>query len=123
MEITGKVIKILSTQKFVSKKNGKEYVKGSFVVETNGQYPKHVVFSVMGEDKMAKMALVVGGSYNISFDVDAREYQGRWYNDISAWRAVRVDGQNGGVVTSPPAGASPQGVIPAEKVSVDKLPF
>lgn len=94
MEITGKVIKILDPQRFVSKKDGSEIVKNFFVIETQGQYPKKIAFSVMGEDKFKTMGLTVGGVYSVSFDVESREWQGKWFSDVSAWRAVRTDGQS-----------------------------
>lgn len=92
MEIQGKVVKILDAQKFVSQKNGNEYVKNTFVLQTNGQYPKKIAFSVMGEDKFKQMNIVVGGNYNVSFDVESREWQGKWFTECQAWRTQRVDG-------------------------------
>ena len=96
MEITGKVIKVLDMQEFTSKKPEKQgvvYKRFSFVLETGGQYPKKTVFTVMGEDRWNQMSIVVGGEYQVFFDIDAREWQGRWFNDLSAWRAVRVGAQ------------------------------
>ena len=92
MDLQVKVIKVLETQKFTSQKNGNEYVKNFFVGETIGQYPKHVAFSVMGEEKFKQMGIVVGGTYNVSFDIDSREWKGRWFTDCNAWKAIRVDG-------------------------------
>ena len=103
MEITGKVIKILEPQRFTSKKDGSEIVKNFFVIETQGQYPKKIAFSVMGAEKFAQMGLVVDGVYNVSFDVESREWQGKWFSDVSAWRAVRTDGQT----QTPQAPAAP----------------
>ena len=48
---------------------------------------------MLGEDKFKQMGLVVGGVYNVSFDVESREWQGKWFSDVSAWRAIRTDGQ------------------------------
>lgn len=94
MELSGKVIKLLETQQIVSKKNGKTYLKHSFVLETQEQYPKKVVMTVMGEgmEKWNRMGIVEGGSYNVSFDIDAHEYNGKWYNEVSAWKAVNLSG-------------------------------
>ena len=91
MEIQVKVVKILDAQRFVSKKDGSEIVKNTFVGETQGQYPKNIAFSVMGADKFAGMAITVGGTYNVSFDVESREWQGKWFTEASAWRAQRMD--------------------------------
>lgn len=93
LEITGKVIKILEKQKFVSSKNGNEYVKNTFVLETSGQYPKKVAFSVLGDDKFTQMDIRVGSSYNVSFDVESREWQGRWFTDCAAWKVLSLDGE------------------------------
>lgn len=91
MEISGKIIKVLDTQRFVSQRNGNEYVKNTFVIETQGNYPKRVAFSVMGEDKFTQMGVVVGGMYNVSFDVESREWQGKWFTECQAWRVQRID--------------------------------
>ena len=104
MELGGKVIKILDAQRFVSQRNGVEYVRHTFIVETGGEYPKRVAFSVMGDDKFSKMGIVVGSSYNVSFDISSREYQGRWFTQCDAWRVVCLDG----AASAAPAVASTQ---------------
>lgn len=98
MDITVKVIKVLDALRFASKKgDGTEVVKNRFVGETVlGQYPKKIAFSVIGEERYAQMGIVVGGQYNVSFDVESREWQGKWFTDCNAWKAVRVDDSNGG---------------------------
>lgn len=116
MEITGKVIKILEPQRFTSKKDGSEIVKNFFVIETQGQYPKKIAFSVMGAEKFAQMGLVVDGVYNVSFDVESREWQGKWFSDVSAWRAVRTDGQTQ-TAQAPAAPAPTPTQAPANGVS------
>lgn len=93
MEISGKVVAILEPQSFVSQKNGNTYVTNVFIIETQGQYPKKVAFKVMGEDKFKQMGIVVGGNYNVSFDVESREWKDRWFTECSAWKVVCLDGQ------------------------------
>lgn len=107
MEISVKIIKILDAQSFNSK-NGETTIKNTFVGETQGQYPKNIAFSVLGDDKFKQMAIAVGGQYNISFDVESREWQGKWFTECKAWKAVRVDGvqQSAAQPASQPA-ASP----------------
>lgn len=92
MDLQVRVVKILDAQRFVSQKNGETYVKNIFIGETLGQYPKKVAFSVMGEERFKAMNIVVGGSYTVSFDVESREWNGKWFTDISAWRAQNLDG-------------------------------
>ena len=95
MEIQITILKILETQKFVSKKDGSEIVKNVFIGTTQGQYPKKIAFTVMGEDKFNGMGIVVDGTYTVSFDVESREWQGKWFTEASAWKAVRIDGAQG----------------------------
>ena len=93
MEITGKVTKILETQKFISSKTGKEIIRNMFVIEIeNGQYPYIIAFTVMGAERFAQMGIVVGNVYNISFDLRSREYQGKYYTDVEAWKAINITG-------------------------------
>ena len=91
MEIQGKVIASLEPQRFVSSKNGNEYVTIVFVIETQGQYPKKVAMKVIGEDKFKQMGIAIGGTYNVSFDVESREWKGKWFTECQAWRTQRVD--------------------------------
>ena len=92
MEIQGKVIAILEPQRFVSQKNGNEYVTTVFVIETPGQYSKKVAMKVMGEDKFKQMGIAMGCTYNVSFDVESREWKGKWFTECQAWRTQLVDG-------------------------------
>ena len=92
MEIQGKVIASLEPQRFVSSKNGNEYVSIVFVIETLGQYPKKVAMKVIGDDKFKQMGFAIGGIYNVSFDVESREWKGKWFTECQAWRTQRVDG-------------------------------
>lgn len=135
MELTGKVIAILEPQSFVSQKNGNTYVTNVFIIETQGQYPKKVAFKVMGEDKFKQMGIVVGGNYNVSFDVESREWKDRWFTECSAWKAICIDGQNANTqqaqaqTASPAPAAAPAPSAPSgdgtggEGEQKDDLPF
>jgi len=65
-------------------KNG-QWKKQDIIVETEGQYPKKVCVSIWG-DKINENNLKTGNMLNISFDVESREYNGRWYTDVKAWK-------------------------------------
>ncbi|MFT4093916.1 MAG: DUF3127 domain-containing protein [Niabella sp.] len=92
MELTAKLIQLLPLQKGTGK-NG-EWRKQEIIVETSGQYPKKVCISIWG-DKINEKVLQVGNTLNISFDVESREYNGRWYTDVKAWK-VDAAGNTGG---------------------------
>ena len=95
MEIQVKIVNVLPVQTFTSSKTGNSYSKYTFVGETAGQYPKKIAFTVMGEDKFSGMGIVVDGTYTVSFDVESREWNGKWFTEASAWKAVRIDGAQG----------------------------
>jgi hypothetical protein len=83
MQLTAKLIQVLPLQTGAGK-NG-QWKKQDIIVETEGQYPKKVCVSIWG-DKINESQLKVGNLLNISFDVESREYNGRWYTDVKAWR-------------------------------------
>lgn len=89
MEITGKIIQVLETRGGVSARTGNEWKVASYVLETMEQYPKRMLFEVFGADKISSFNIQVGETMIVSFDVDAHEYNGRWYNQIRAWRVSR----------------------------------
>ncbi len=88
MEITGKIIAVLPERGGVSARTGSEWKVQEYVLETQEQYPRKMCFDVFGADKIAQFAIQIGQQVTVSFDIDAREYQGRWYNSIRAWRVV-----------------------------------
>ncbi|MBL0131299.1 MAG: DUF3127 domain-containing protein [Chitinophagaceae bacterium] len=83
MQLTAKLIQILPLQTGTGK-NG-VWKKQDIIVETEGQYPKKVCISIWG-DKINESQLQIGAQLNISFDVESREYNGRWYTDVKAWK-------------------------------------
>lgn len=110
LEITGKVIKILDVQSFTSKKPEKQgviYKRYSFVLEVGGNYPKRTVFTVLGEDKWKQFGIVEGGDYQVSFDIDAREWNGKWFNDVQAWKVVNLNGGQSAQTQQPAPAAAP----------------
>lgn len=104
MEITGKIIAVLPEQGGVSK-TGNEWKKQEYVLETQEQYPKKVCFQLFGADRIAQAAIQPGETLTVSFDIDSREYQGRWFTNINAWKVERV--------VIPENGLTPEGVTPA----------
>ncbi|MDR1918755.1 MAG: DUF3127 domain-containing protein [Tannerellaceae bacterium] len=88
MEISGKIIAVLPEQGGMSK-TGNEWKKQEYVLETHEQYPKKVCFQIFGADRIAQAAIQMGEEVTVSFDIESREYNGRWYSNISAWKVVR----------------------------------
>jgi hypothetical protein len=133
MELAGKIIAVLEARGGVSKATGNSWKTQDYVIETHEQYPRRMCFNVFGEDKISQMNIQVGDELNVFFDINAREYMGRWYNDIRAWKVERVT--PGATDQAPfqaqqPAPAAPaQQTTPTQPVdfssgdSSDDLPF
>lgn len=88
MEITGKIIVALPETSGTSKA-GNPWRKREYVLETQETYPKKVYFSFFG-DRADQYPLAVGDQINLSFDIDSREYNGRWYVEIRPWKAEKL---------------------------------
>ena len=83
MQLTGKIVQVLPTQSGQGK-NG-PWKKQEVIIETEGQYPKKVCIAIWG-DKADERILKPGNNLKVDFDVESREYNGRWYTDIKAWK-------------------------------------
>ena len=133
MELQGRVIAETEERSGTSAR-GEWKVKG-YVIETHEQYPKKMLFEVFGVDRLARFNVQVGQEVLVSFDIDAHEYNGRWYNSIRAFDVRQVDPAQygvGGVAPQPqaaPQAAPADAPFPAapapaaEGESTDDLPF
>jgi len=100
MEATGKIIVILPANSGVSQRTGNAWYTQTFVLETIEQYPKKIPFEVFGEDRIKQFNIQKGETLTISFDIDGREYNGRWYPSIKCFNVVHQGQQQ---VAAPPA--------------------
>ena len=91
MEIQGKVIAVLPERSGTSQRG--EWRSQTYVIETQEQYPKKMAFDVFGGDRIANFGIHLGDVINVSFDIDAHEYQGRYFNQIRAWNVTKVSQQ------------------------------
>ena len=85
--MTGVVIAVLPERSGTSQRG--EWKSQSFVIETQEQYPKHLCFEVFGADRIAQFNIKGGEKITVQFDIDARQYQDRWFNSIKAWNVIR----------------------------------
>lgn len=102
MEITGKIIEAFPEFKGTSKA-GNEWKKREYVLETQETYPKKVFFDFFG-DRADKFILSVGQTVKLSFDIESREYNGRWYTSIRGWNAEVLDNASAAPAGNPFAG-------------------
>lgn len=96
-------------------KNG-TWKKQEFILETPGQYPKKVCLSLWGE-KVDETRLVVGEKITASINIESREYNGRWYTDVRAWKIAKGGGSGN---DAPPIDSS---FTPDASSGSDDLPF
>jgi len=90
MELSGKIVKVLQLQSGQGK-NG-VWKKQEFVLEYGDSYPKLLCFNLWG-DKVDQFALSEGDAVNVSFDVESREYNGKYYTDVKAWKVEKGTGE------------------------------
>ena len=87
MEISGKIIEVLPIKSGQSA-NG-TWRKQEYVLETEGQYPRKVCFMAWG-DKIDQFEIKHGEHISAAIDLESREYNGRWYTDVKAWKVTRA---------------------------------
>ncbi len=126
MEIKGKIIQLLDEVSGESK-TGSQWRKREYILETMDQYPKKICFNAWGE-KIDQFNLQQDETINLHFDVESREYNGRWYTECKAWRVDRnIEGATAAqpaqqTYSNAPASApSPAPAVGAEMD--DDLPF
>lgn len=108
MEIVGKIIQVLPLQSGTSSRTGNSWQVQSYVLETQEQYPRKVCFEIFGEERIKNNPCNIDDLVTVSFDIESREFNGRWYTSIRAWRV-----QQGDMTSAQPAAAAPQPAAPA----------
>ncbi|MBR6868000.1 MAG: DUF3127 domain-containing protein [Prevotella sp.] len=137
MDLTGRIIAVLPAQSGVSARTGNPWMSQDYVIEVPGQFPKRCVFRIFGEDRIKQFNIQMNEDVTVQFDIDAHEYQGRWFNDVRAFNILRgqvapVAGAPVGAAPFPPAqpvggdaatAPFPPAQEPAAEGSSDDLPF
>ena len=131
LEIEGTITRKLDVQSGVSQRGA--WSKQEFIVEyQEGNFPTQICFNVWGEDKVKDLdRFKIGDHVKVSFNLSSREYNGRWYTDVRAWRIDPATGQSQPAAQTPaaPAAAAPVQSVPATPAAAadgetdDDLPF
>ena len=120
MELTGKIIAEFNERGGVSNRTGNEWKAKSYVLEVPGEYPRKLVFDVFGADRLQAFNLQIGETVTVSFDIDAHEYNGRWFNDV---RAFRIDRGQAAPTAAPEAAPMPEAAPAAPISEPAPIPF
>ena len=90
MEIVGKVIQVLPLQQGTSTRSGNPWTLKTFILETqDGNYPRRVAIEVFGDQRIADNPAEVDQVVTVSFDLESREFNGRWYTSVRAWKILQ----------------------------------
>jgi hypothetical protein len=137
MELTGRIIAVMPAQSGVSARTGNSWMSQDYVIEVPGQYPRKCLFRIFGEDRIKQFNIQQGEDLTVQFDIDAHEFNGRWFNDIRAYNVLRGQQMQQPVAgvsdvapqtaPFPPAGGATAPFPPAQEPvgegSADDLPF
>jgi hypothetical protein len=120
LSVEGKLTSILPVESGTSKA-GKEWKKQGFVIDTGAQYNPEVCFSLFGDDKIALLSgLKSGQDIKVEFNLSSREYNGKWFHNVDAWKIDAVGAPTAPTNTPPPAAS----MSPADEATEeDDLPF
>jgi hypothetical protein len=121
MEIQGKIIQLLPEQSGAGK-NG-QWRKREYVLETQDQYAKKLCFNLWGE-KIDQNPVKVGDNVKVLFDLESREFNGKWYTDVKAWKIENQSGNAGANPSTPQDNmdfSAPE--FNAPPMTEDDLPF
>ena len=106
-------MKQVAVREGVSQRNGQPWKIAEYLLEIPGQYPRHICFRVSDGQvgRIARFDSLVGKTVTVSFDIDAHEHEGRWFNEIGAWGVMEYINQTqraANMVAAQNAGAAPQ---------------
>lgn len=111
MKVTGKITKVLDTQKGTSAA-GNDWQKLSFILETTEDYNNLYCFDVFGDEKVEQFLKYnrVGQEVDVNFNVQTNEYKGKYYTSLQSWKIFKAEA----------AGETPEA---AQDEASDDLPF
>ena len=121
MEIKGKVVQLLDLQSGEGK-NG-TWRKQEYIIETlDSKYPKKVCVAVWG-DKIDQFAMQQGEDVVASIEVESREFNGKWYTNVQAWKVQKGQSQDPGINQEAPTESAPPEFLQSDSAEADDLPF
>jgi len=121
LQVKGKIEQILNPESGVSRA-GNEWKKQEFVIETREQFPRKVCFTLFNDKNALLEKLKEGDEVEVSFNIESREFNGKWYHNINAWKIDKVTGEP--QMPEPPPEFRLEDIPPEpEEEGSDDLPF
>lgn len=93
LQIKGKITEVLRAESGVSKA-GNEWKKQEFVVETTEQFPKKICFTLFNDKTSLLEGFQAGSEVEVSFNLESREFNGKWFHNINAWKIEKPSSGN-----------------------------
>ena len=110
LKVRGQITSKLEVESGTSKA-GKEWTKQGFVIDTGAQYNPEVCFSVFGDEKVQMLNnFQEGQEVEVLFNVSSREFNGKYYHNLDAWKISNAE-------------EAPIGSGATQPVDFDDLPF
>lgn len=121
-------MKQIAVREGVSQRNGQPWKMAEYLVEVPGQYPRHINFRVSDGQvgRLARFDSLVGKMVTVSFDIDAHEHEGKWYNEINAWgimEYITTDTRQANIAAAQAQPATDATAQQTEGEKKDDLPF
>jgi hypothetical protein len=86
LSIKGSLIKKNEVEN-IEGKDGKKWIKQTFLLKTSAEYNNQICFQLFGEEKIKLLeSYQLGDAIEVFFNVSSREYNGRYYHNIDAWK-------------------------------------
>jgi hypothetical protein len=109
LKVVGRIKAILDVESGVSKA-GKEWKRQSFVIDTGDSFNPDLCIGVFGEDKISDLSrFTVGQEVTVSINLYSREFSGKWYHNVDAFR---IESSNSAPQGIPPGGPSAMNLDP-----------
>jgi len=120
LAVKGRIQQILKPESGVSRA-GNEWKKQEFVIETEDQFPKKICFTLFGDKISLIEGITSGQEVEISFNIESREYNGKWFHNINAWKIDTAPSEN---IPEPPPEFGMEDIPPEPTDDAsDDLPF
>jgi len=120
LAVKGRIQQILKPESGVSRA-GNEWKKQEFVIETEEQFPKKICFTLFGDKISLIEGITSGQEVEISFNIESREYNGKWFHNINAWKIDTAPSEN---IPEPPPEFGMEDIPPEPTDDAsDDLPF
>ena len=121
METEGKIMQVMPVQTIATQKGNLK--KLEFILEIESKYPKKVCFSLWN-DKADIFSSKPGDTVKVTFDLESREYNGRWYTEAKAWKVDNVSSSSSDASQIPAENNDePLGTFTSKNEDLDDLPF